>query len=167
MPTLTLGDEQPPLPTCTSDMRNPNTSQRRSPPSSIANTRARSRCVRSAPSSASTSTGDNTLGSVRGVRINGTPRAPEASGRRAPTPRGTGLRRTSTSSRTSKYAKSPDTLANRRLSVRADNPDSPSSSRTTRAPRRGARCTARNSITSVVDTRAGSLPTTEKNTFRS
>ena len=67
-------------------MRSPSTSQRRSPPSSIANTIARSRCVRSAPSSASTSTGDNTFGSVRGVRINGTPRAPEASGRRVAQP---------------------------------------------------------------------------------
>ena len=47
---------------------------------------ARSRCVRSAPTSASTAAGDNTRGSVRGVRINGTP--PRRAERRGDAPPG-------------------------------------------------------------------------------
>ena len=80
--------------------------------------------------SASTSTGESTFDCVRRVRINGTPRNPEASGCRMPKPRGTGLHRTSTSSRASRYANRPEIPANRRLIVRADNGDSPSSSST-------------------------------------
>jgi hypothetical protein len=51
--------------------------------------------------------------------------------------------------------------------VRAANPASPSSIRTTRSPRRGERCCARNANTSAAVTSAGSLPTTSKNTFKS
>ena len=52
--------------TCRSSSRSPRTSQRRSPPSTIAATIARSRWVRSAPVSASTSAGVRIRGSVRG-----------------------------------------------------------------------------------------------------
>ena len=55
---------------------NPSTSQRRNPANSIASTIARSRCVRNAPSSRSTSTGESTLGSVRGRRTSRTPPRP-------------------------------------------------------------------------------------------
>ncbi len=51
--------------------------------------------------------------------------------------------------------------------VRADSPASPSSMRTTVAPRRGCRCEAMNTNTSDSVTSTGVLPTTEKNTFRS
>jgi hypothetical protein len=46
-------------------------------------------------------------------------------------------------------------------------PASPSSSRTTRSPRRGARWADKKANTSAVVTTAGSLPTTSKNTFKS
>ena len=58
-------------------------------------------------------------------------------------------------------------LLTRRLIVRADNPASPSSRRTTLAPCRGARWDEMKSKTSAVVTSAGSLATTEKNTFKS
>lgn len=51
--------------------------------------------------------------------------------------------------------------------VRADNPASPLSSRTTFGPRRGAFCAVMNAKTSAVTTSADSLATTEKKTFRS
>ena len=75
-----------------SSRRNPTTSQRRSPPSSIASTMARSRRVRSAAINASTSSGLITRGRVRGARISGTPRTARWPGRRSARPRGTGLR---------------------------------------------------------------------------
>jgi di/tricarboxylate transporter len=58
-------------------------------------------------------------------------------------------------------------LDSRRLIVRAASPASPSASRTTPAPRRGARCAVMKASTSAVVTSAGSLATTPKNTFRS
>ena len=54
--------------------------------------------------------------------------------------------------------RNPDTLASRRLMVRADRPASPSSSRTTPRPRRGARWDLMNPNTSAVLTSAGSSP---------
>ena len=74
-------------------MRNPSTSQRRSPPSSINHTIARSRSVRSVATSRSTSSGPNTRGSRRGARTNGLPRNGARPGR-ADRLRGTGFRAT-------------------------------------------------------------------------
>jgi hypothetical protein len=51
--------------------------------------------------------------------------------------------------------------------VRADRPGSPSSIRTTVAPRRGARWCVIKASTSAVVTSAGSVSMIEKNTFRS
>ena len=51
--------------------------------------------------------------------------------------------------------------------VRTDSPASPSSRRTTRGPRRGARWALMKENTSAVVTAAGSLAMTVKNTFRS
>ena len=129
---------------------------------------ARSRWVRNAARSASTSAGASTRGRVRGVRISGTPPRPRrAPGRRAARLAGTGLRRTPVSSRAHRYAYRPRTLDSRRAIVRAARPASPSSSRTTRSPRRGARCADKKANTSAALTTAGSLPTTSKNTFKS
>jgi hypothetical protein len=58
-------------------------------------------------------------------------------------------------------------VASRRLIVLAERPAAPSSIRTTRAPRRGARWAVMNSSTSALVTSAGSFSITEKNTFRS
>ena len=77
--------------TCRSPRRSPSTSQRRSPPSSMASTIARSRCVRSDPVKTSTSVGSTTRGSVRGARISGTPRTARWPPRRVARPRGTGF----------------------------------------------------------------------------
>ena len=66
-----------------------------------------------------------------------------------------------------RYSNSPVTEASRRLIVRADSPASPSSIRTTSAPRRGWRCAAMNANTSASAMSSGSLATCEKNTFRS
>src|SRR5665647_1356253 len=48
-----------------SESRNPSTSQRRSPPSTMVKTMARSRWVRRAPTKASTSAGERIVGNVR------------------------------------------------------------------------------------------------------
>ena len=121
-------------PTLTSPSRRPSTSQRRNPPNSIANTIARSRRVRNAPSSRSTSPGESTRGNVRGVRTSRTPPRPRRPARRPANPRGTGLRATPASPRASRYSNRPATLDSRRAIVRAANPGSPSSIRTTRSP---------------------------------
>jgi hypothetical protein len=105
-----------------------------------------------------------TRGRVRGVRISGTLRPPRF-GLRVDNPWGTGLFRTTP--RMTRYSNSPVTEASRRLMVRADSPASPSSIRTTVAPRRGRRCIWMNASTSASRTSSGCLPTTEKNTFRS
>jgi len=99
----------PPLPsttasrrsaTCTSANRSPSTSHRRSPASSIASTIARSRCVRSAPTSRSASPGDKIRGSVRGTRTSGAVRdRRDPPSRRVSRPRGTGLTPTGVSPR--------------------------------------------------------------------
>jgi len=98
---------------------------------------ARSRCLRSAPTSRSASSGDKILGNVRGTRTSGAIRdriVPPW--RRVSRPRGTGLTRTGVSPRATRYAYRPDTDDSRRAIVRADNPDSRSASRTTlRSPR--------------------------------
>jgi hypothetical protein len=71
---------------------------------------ARSRWVRNAARSASTSAGASTRGRVRGVRISGIPPLPRrAPGRRAARLAGTGLRRTPVSSRAHRYAYRPRT----------------------------------------------------------
>jgi hypothetical protein len=129
----------------------------------MANTIARSRSVRSAPTSALTSTGERILGNVHGTRTSGTcwRRPPR---RRVDRPRGTGFERTGVSPRATKYAYRPEIDDSRRAIVRADNPDSPSLIRiTVRSPR----CCARKSNTSAATTSAGSLSTTPKNVFRS
>ena len=80
--------------------RSPRTSQRRSPPNSIAATIAWSRCVRNAAASRSTSTGDKVVGNVRGTRTSGANRdlrVPPS--RQADSPRGTGFRVTPVSPR--------------------------------------------------------------------
>jgi hypothetical protein len=102
-----------------------------------------------------------TRGKVRGVRINGTRRF----GLRIDNPCGTGF--FVTTPRMIRYSNRPLTEAKRRLIVRADNPASPSSIRTTPTPRRGCRWDRMNDTTSASVTSAGSLPTTLKNTFRS
>ena len=61
-----LGDEQPRSPVLTSSRRRPSTSQRRSPPSTIASTMARSPWVCGARISASTSSDASTRSRVRG-----------------------------------------------------------------------------------------------------
>ena len=151
-------------PGCTSDSRSPSTSHRRSPPSSIACTIARSRCVRSAPIKASASSGSITRGSVRGVRISGTPRT-ALLGVRVDNPCGTGF--FVMTPRMIRYSNRPVTEASRRLIVRADSPASPSSIRTTPAPRLGWRWAAMKDSTSAASTSSGHLPTTVKNTFKS
>jgi hypothetical protein len=101
----------------------------------MANTIARSRSVRSAPTSALTSTGERIFGSVRGTRTNGTcwRRPPR---RRVESPRGTGFDRTGVSPRATRYEYKPEIDDKRRAIVRADSPDSPSLIRTTvRSPR--------------------------------
>ena len=70
-------------------------SQRRIPPSTIASTIARSRCVRNAASSASTSPGMRTRGRVRVERTSGTPCRGRCRSRLVGKPRGTGLTATS------------------------------------------------------------------------
>lgn len=101
----------------------------------MAKTIARSRSVRSAPSSAVTSDGDKILGSVRGTRTNGACwRRPLR--RRVDSPPGTGFERTGVSPRAIKYAYNPEIDDSRRAIVRADSPDSPSLIRITlRSPR--------------------------------
>ena len=120
--------------------------------------------MRNAARNASASSGSITRGNVRGVRISGTPRPPR-SGLRVANPRGTGF--FATTPRMIRYSYSPVIEASRRLMVRADRPASPSSMRTTVAPRRGSRCASMNASTSAPPISAGSLSTTEKNTFRS
>jgi hypothetical protein len=124
---------------------------------------ARSRHRRSAPNKAFTSSGSSTLGNMRGVRTSGTPlRRPR---RRVDNPRGTGLALTTPT--ILNHPKNPDTVATRRLIVRADKPASPSASRTTLPSPRGRRWAAMNSSTSLGVTSTGPLSTTEKNTPRS
>jgi hypothetical protein len=123
--------------------------------------------VRNAVINASTSAGLITRGNVRGARMSGTPRVARWLGRRIARPRGTGLRVTPVSPRMIRYSYSPASVARRRLIVRADSPASPSSIRTTVAPRRGARCRAMKVSTSAGVTSAGSRSMIEKNTFRS
>ena len=101
---------------------------------------------------------------MRGVRINGTPRTARL-GVRVDNPCGTGF--LETAPRTIRYSNRPVTEASRRLIVRADRPASPSSIRTTFAPRRGWRCAAMNDNTSAPVTSSGTLATCVKNTFRS
>ena len=117
--------------------------------------------MRNAASRASASPGSMTRGNVRGVRISGTLRF----GRRVDNPCGTGF--LATTPRMIRYSNRPLTEARRRLIVRADNPASPSSIRTTDTPRRGRRWDPMNPSTSASLTSAGSLPTTAKKTFRS
>ncbi|HEY6315539.1 MAG TPA: hypothetical protein VIY52_32690 [Streptosporangiaceae bacterium] len=150
-------------------MRSPSTSQRRSPPSTIAATIARSRCVNSAPVSASTSAGARIRGSRRTARTSGTPCPGRDRSRQVGSPRGTGL--AATSPRACKNAKNPDTIESRRRTVAADTP--PGSSRafsgcsTPRSPAWPVRCAVMNASTSAGRTCSGGLPTTVKNTFRS
>src|SRR5665647_2316178 len=119
----------PPLPsamntrrsaTCRSPNRRPRTSQRRRPPRTIAATIAWSRWVRSDAVSASTSSGVRMRGRVRVVRTSGTPCLGRCRSRRVGSPRGTGL--VTTSPRTCRNANNPETLDNRRRTVRADTP---------------------------------------------
>ncbi len=86
---------------------------------------ARSRWVRNAWVSASTSAGVRILGSWRTRRVNGTPWRGRCRSRRVGNPRGTGF--AGTSPRTCKNAKNPDTIDNRRATVAADTPPTPSS----------------------------------------
>jgi hypothetical protein len=139
------------------------TSQRRSPPSTIASTIARSRHRRSAPNKAFTSPGSSTFGNVRGVRTSG--RALRRPRRRVDNPRGTGV--ALTAPMIVNQPKNPDTVATRRLIVRADRPASPSARRTTLPSPRGRRWMAMNSSTSPAVTSTDGLSTTEKNTLRS
>src|SRR5207302_306400 len=81
-------------------------------------------------------------------------------------PRGTGLRPTPGVSHANRYAYKPDTLDRRRWMVRADTPEDPSMRTTVRSPL-PCRCERMKSITSAVLTRAGGLPTTVKNVFKS
>ena len=90
----------PPLPSATktrhsprrrSESRSPSTSQRRRPPSSIAWTMARSRSVRSSPTSASASSGSRILGSRRTPRTSGSPLPERPRVWRVAMPRGTGF----------------------------------------------------------------------------
>jgi hypothetical protein len=100
---------------------------------------------------------------VRGVRTNGTPlRRPR---RRVDRPRGTGFDVTAPT--IVNHEKNPDTVATRRLIVRADSPDSPSARRTTLPSPTGRRCAAMNSSTSLAETATGGTSITEKNTPRS
>jgi hypothetical protein len=130
----------------------------------MANTIARSRSVRSAPTSALTSTGERILGNVRGTRTSGTCWRRPPRRRVDRPPRGTGFDLTDMSPRATRYAYRPEIDDSRRATVHADNPHSPSLIRTTvRSPR----CCARKSNTSAATTSAGSLSTTPKNVFRS
>ncbi len=103
----------------------------------ITETIARSRCVRSAATSLSASSGDKILGSVRGTRTSGAVRdRTDPPCRRVIRPRGTGLTRTGVSPRATRYAYRPDTDDGRRAIVRADSPDSRAASPiTVRSPR--------------------------------
>jgi Domain of unknown function (DUF222) len=101
-------------------MRNPRTSQRRSPPSTIAAAIARSRCVSGPAISASTSAGARIRGSRRPARTSGTPWPGRDRSRRVGSPRGTGF--AATSPRACKNAKNPDTIDSRRRTVAADTP---------------------------------------------
>ena len=102
---LTLGHEQAPVPTRTSAIRRPRTSQRCSPAKTIASTIDLSRSVRSAASSRSTSPGARIFGSGRGTRTSGTVRDRfDPPCRRVERPRGTGLARTGVSPRAIRYA---------------------------------------------------------------
>jgi hypothetical protein len=83
---------------------------------------------------------------------------------RVDSPRGTGFAFTSPT--VSSHENNPNTLDSRRLIVCADNPASPSASRTT-ASARGRRWTAMKSNTSDAVTCRGSLSSTEKSTRRS
>jgi hypothetical protein len=74
---------------------------------------------------------------------------------------------TPASPRTIRYSNKPETDVSRRFTVLADSPASPSSKRTTAAPRRGARCAFKNASTSRLDTADGSFRTIVKNTFKS
>ena len=147
----------------TSARRRPRTSQRRSPPNSIARTTARSRWVRSADNGALASAGARIFGSVRGTRTNGTVRDRPPC-RRVESPRGTGLTATGVSPRATRYEQKPDTDDGPRAMVRADSPDSRSTILTTM---RSPRWWARKSNTSPAATPTGSVPTTEKNAFGS
>jgi hypothetical protein len=133
-----------------SSSRSPSTSQRRSPPSTIAATIARSRCVRSAAISASTSAGARIRGSRLAARTSGTPCPGRDRSRRVGSPRGTGF--AVTSPRACKNEKNPDTIDNRRRTVAADTPpDSPAAPTAcnARLPLRPARCAVMNPSTSA------------------
>ena len=80
MTALALGDEQPPLPGM--HVRHAQAAHLAATQPAQQHRQHDGAVAMGAqpPSRASTSTGDNTLGSVRGVRISGTPRAPEISG---------------------------------------------------------------------------------------
>ena len=125
---------------------------------------ARSRRVRHAANNPSTSAGSTTLGSVRGVRTNGTPRPPRSRDRRVDKPLGTGF--AATSPLATRNENMLDNDDNRRWIVRADNPDSPSERRTT-VGSPVARCAVMNPNTSPVVTSVGSFGTVAKNTFKS
>jgi hypothetical protein len=88
--------------------RSPITSQRRRPPSTIAATIARSRWLRRALVSASTSDGARILGRVRVPRTSGTPCPGRCRSPRVGRPRGTGL--VATSPRACRNAYRPETL---------------------------------------------------------
>ena len=152
-----------------SSSRSPRTSQRRSPPSTIAATIARSRCVRSAAISASTSAGARIRGSRRTARTSGTPWPGRDRSRRVGRPRGTGF--AVTSPRACKNAKNPDTIDSRRRTVAADTPPGRravfTGCSTPRPPAWPVRCAVMNASTSAGRTSSGGLATTEKNTFRS
>jgi hypothetical protein len=107
MAALAPGDEQPVLTGPDVDEPQTEDSHRRSPPSSIASTIARSRRVRNTASNRSTSSGSSSRGSVRGAPISGTPRRRRI-GLRVDNPRGTGLLTTATSSRAIRYENSSD-----------------------------------------------------------
>ena len=117
---LALGDEHPTLRGPQVTQPQPQHLTAAQPASTIAATIARSRCVRSAAVSASTSAGDKIRGSRRVTRTSGTPWRGRDRSRRVGSPRGTGL--AVTSPRACKNAKNPDTIDSRRRTVAADTP---------------------------------------------
>ena len=107
-----------------SESRNPSTSQRRSPPSTMAWVMARSRSVRSAPMSDSTSSASRIRGSRRTPRTSGRPRPPRERLWRVAMPRGTGL------------AVDVDVVAGDQVAIEARDRSQPALDRRRREPRR-------------------------------